>query len=131
MLYRKITKIKVIDVDELFNFVVDNFFNWNHLVFENVVWSCHIFKFKIQTVQKLLYRKMTKIKVIDLDELYNFFVDDFSIWYHLLCIKLFWLINWIIILQVNYFAIVQLTNINISYEKWENTHRWRALVNAR
>ena len=32
----------------------------------------------------MLYRKKTKVKVIDLDELYNFVVDDFSIWNHLL-----------------------------------------------
>ena len=37
MLYRKMTKIKAIDFDELYNFVVDDFFSANHLVFENVV----------------------------------------------------------------------------------------------
>ncbi len=132
---KEMTKIKVIDLDELYNFVIDDFFSWKHLVFENVVWSCHIFKFKfkfklfkkcyiyrswwviqlccwwlfqlksfsiwkcclklsyfkiqIQIVKKILYRKMAKIKVIDLDELYNFVVDSFSIWNHLLPEKLF------------------------------------------
>ncbi len=38
-------KIEVINLDELYNFVVDVFFNWNHLVFENVAWSCHNLKF--------------------------------------------------------------------------------------
>jgi hypothetical protein len=43
---------------------------------------------------------MTKIKVVNLDKLYNFVVDNFSIWNHLLPEKLFWLIKWIIILQL-------------------------------
>ena len=96
----EITKIKVLDLDELFNFVVDDFFNWNHLVFENVVWSCHIFKFKFKLFKKILYIKMTKLKVVNLDKLYNFIVDIFSIWNHLLPVKLFWLIKWIIILHL-------------------------------
>ena len=29
-------------------------------------------------------KEMTKIKVVDLDEFYNFVVDDFFIWNHLL-----------------------------------------------
>ena len=39
-------KTKVVDIDDLYNFVVDDFFSWNHLVFENIVWSCHNLKFK-------------------------------------------------------------------------------------
>jgi hypothetical protein len=31
------TKLKVVNLDKLYNFVVDNFFIWNHLVFENVI----------------------------------------------------------------------------------------------
>ena len=77
MLYRKMTKIKVIDLDELYNFVVDDFFSWNHLVFENIVWSCHIFKFKFKLFKQMLYRKMTKIKVVNIGMLYNFVVDNF------------------------------------------------------
>ncbi len=42
----KMTQIKVIDLDELYHFVIDDFFSWNHVVFENVVWSCHNLKFK-------------------------------------------------------------------------------------
>ena len=64
---------------------------------------------------------MTKIKVVNLDKLYNFVVDNFSIWNHLLPKKLFWLIKWIITLQLIIFATGQLTNINVSYEKWKNT----------
>ena len=37
---------KVIDLDEFNNFYVHNFFSWNHLRFQNVVWSCHFWKFK-------------------------------------------------------------------------------------
>jgi hypothetical protein len=55
MLYRKMNKIKVIDVDELYNFVVDDFFSSNHLVFENVVLKLSYFQIQIQTVQKKCY----------------------------------------------------------------------------
>jgi hypothetical protein len=30
-------KIKVVDLDELYNFVSDDFFSWNHLLFQNLV----------------------------------------------------------------------------------------------
>jgi hypothetical protein len=30
-------KIKVVDLNELYNFVVDDFFSWNHLLFPNIV----------------------------------------------------------------------------------------------
>ncbi len=33
----EMTKIKVIEIGELYNFVVDDFFSLNHLLFENVV----------------------------------------------------------------------------------------------
>ena len=32
-------KMKVVDFDELYNCLVDDFLIWNHLVFENAVWS--------------------------------------------------------------------------------------------
>ena len=48
------TKIKVIDLDELYNFVVDDFFSWNHLVFENVVLKFLYFQIQIQTVKKVI-----------------------------------------------------------------------------
>ena len=47
------------------------------------------FQIQIQTIQTKTYRKITKIKVIDLDKLYNFIFDNFSIWNHLLPEKLF------------------------------------------
>ena len=35
---------KDVNLDEFFNFVVDNFFIWNHLLAQNSIWSsCLIF----------------------------------------------------------------------------------------
>ena len=56
------TKTKVVDIDELYNFVVDDFFSWNHLVFENIVWSCHNLKFKFYIGQSNSDGEITKIK---------------------------------------------------------------------
>ena len=42
------TKIKVVDLDELYNFGIHHLFSWNHLVFQNLVRTCYFFKFKIQ-----------------------------------------------------------------------------------
>ena len=95
----EMTQIKVIDLDELYNFAYDGFFSWNHLVLVNVVWSCHNLKFKFKTVQTKSYRKMTKTKVVDLDKLYNFAVDNFPIWNHLLPEKLF---EFLIFLNLNF-----------------------------
>ena len=76
-------KIKVVDLDQFYNFVVDDFFISNYLVPQNFVRSSNILKFKIQTIETKSYEKMTKIKVVDLDALYNFVFDIFSIWNHL------------------------------------------------
>ena len=35
----EITKIKVVHLDEFYNYVVDNCFSWNRLLFQNVVSS--------------------------------------------------------------------------------------------
>jgi len=35
--FEKTVKMKVVDLEKLWNFVVDNFFIWNHLVIENYV----------------------------------------------------------------------------------------------
>jgi len=42
---KEMTKIKVVDLDELYNFVVDDFFIWNHLLSKNYVQSFYILKF--------------------------------------------------------------------------------------
>jgi len=70
-------KIKVVDIDELCNFYVHDFFIWNYLVPQNFVRSSNILKFKIQTIETKSYEKMTKIKVVDLDALYNSVFDIF------------------------------------------------------
>jgi len=36
--FEKTVKKKVVDLEKLWNFVVDNFFIWHHLVVENYVW---------------------------------------------------------------------------------------------
>ena len=81
--HKEVTKIKVADSDEFNNFYVHDFYSWNHLRFQNLVWSCHLLKFKIWTVQILLNEKMIKIKVVDSDVFNNFYADDFLIWNHL------------------------------------------------
>ena len=57
----KMTKIKVVDSDVFNNFYVHDFLIWNHLRFQNLVWSCHLLNFKIWTFQILSNEKMTKI----------------------------------------------------------------------
>ena len=56
----EMTKIKVIDIDELYNFVVDDFFSLNHSVFENVVWICHNLKFKFKLLKQSHIAKLPK-----------------------------------------------------------------------
>ena len=83
-LHEKFSKIKVVDLVEIYNFYVYDFFIWHHLVFENLVWTSHFLKFKFWIVQIKSHEKFYKIKVIDLDELYNFYVYNISILDHLL-----------------------------------------------
>jgi hypothetical protein len=70
---------KVVDLDELYNFVVTDFFIWNHLESHNSIWSSYILKFKFWVIQTKLDGEMTKTKIVDLDKLYNFVVDDLLI----------------------------------------------------
>jgi hypothetical protein len=76
----EVTKTKVIDIEKLCNFVVDNFFIWNHLSNENYVW---FLKFKIWIFQMTSDGETPKIKVVDLKKLCNFVVHNFLIWNHL------------------------------------------------
>ncbi len=85
----EMTKIKVIDIHELYNFLVDDFFSWNHLVFKNFVWNSHNLKFKFKLLKQSHIAKWPKTKVVDIDDLDNFVVDNFFIWNHLLPEKLF------------------------------------------
>ena len=70
--------------DEFNNFYVHDFYCWNHLRFQNLVWSCHLVKFKIWTVQILSNENMIIIKVVHIDEFYNFGIHEFFMWNHLL-----------------------------------------------
>jgi hypothetical protein len=95
----EMTKIKVIDIDELYNFVVDDFFSWNHLVFENVVWSYHnlIFKFKILkqsniVTKKKRFRHRTPLETHDRWRM-NFrhaSVTDYETWRKIQCLWRKW-----------------------------------------
>jgi len=62
------TKTKVVDFEELYNFIVDNFFIWNHLSKKNYVWISHI---EIQNFQTTSDGETTKPKVVLLDDIYN------------------------------------------------------------
>ena len=60
----QMTKIKVVDLDEFYNFYVHDFFSWSHLLFENDVWSCYFLKFKIQIDRIQSHEKMNTIIAI-------------------------------------------------------------------
>ena len=90
LLNKKVIKIKVVDSDEFNNFYVHDFCSWNHLRFQNLIWSLYLLKFKIWTVQIWSNEKMTKIKVGDLDELYNFYIHHFYNWNHLVVENQVW-----------------------------------------
>jgi hypothetical protein len=66
---------KVVDLDENYNFVVDDFF---HLKSFDVptVWL-KFRRFEIQICQMASDGETTNIKVVDLDQNNNFVVDDF------------------------------------------------------
>ena len=68
LLDEEMTKIKVIGLREFRIFVIDDFCSQNHLLFQNLIWSSHFFKFKIWIVQTKSHEKMTKIKVVGLDD---------------------------------------------------------------
>jgi len=70
------TKTKVVDFEELYNFIVDNFFIWNHLSKKNYVWISHI---EIQNFQTTSDGETTKPKVVLLDNIYNFAVETLFI----------------------------------------------------
>ena len=60
----EMTKIKVVDLDEFYNFYIVDFFSWDHLVFQNLVSSCSFLKFKIWIVQTKSHEKMNKLIVV-------------------------------------------------------------------
>ena len=76
----KVIKTKVVNLDEFFNFVVDEFFIWNHLLAQNSIWIFQNLKFKFWIVEKKFDGEMAKTKVVDLDGFNKFVVDNFFIW---------------------------------------------------
>ena len=113
------TKIKVVDLDELYNFHDHDFFIWNYLVFQNLVWISHFLKFKFWIVQTKSHEKITKIKVINLEKLYNFVVDNFFIWDYFM--------------KENYVGISQNWNLNFSNDlrwrnNWNESYRSRKVI---
>jgi hypothetical protein len=58
----KTTNMKVIGIEELWNFVVDNVLVWNNIFMQNYVW---ILKFDF--FQTISDGKTTKIKVVGLE----------------------------------------------------------------
>jgi hypothetical protein len=77
-------KIKVIDLDVFYNFVVCNFSTWSHLLSKTYVRISQTLKLKVRIVQTKFDGEMFKMKTIDLNEFYNFIVDEFFIWNRLL-----------------------------------------------
>ena len=78
------TKIKVVDINELNNFGIYHFLCWNHFGSQILVWTCYFLKFQIWKVQILSNYKMTKIKVVYLHDLYNFDAYQIFILDHLM-----------------------------------------------
>ena len=60
----EMTKLKVVVLNNFYNFYVHDFFSWNHSVFQNDVWSYHFLKFKIQIDKTQSHEKMDKIIVV-------------------------------------------------------------------
>ena len=79
----KMTKIRVVYINELNNFGIHHCLCWYQFGSQILVRTCHFLKFQIWKVQILSNDKMTKIKVVDLDELNNFCIHHFYIWNHL------------------------------------------------
>ena len=59
----EMTQIKVIDLDELYHFVIDDFFSWNHLILKNVIRSYHNLKFKFKLFKQSHIEKWPILKL--------------------------------------------------------------------
>ena len=62
----KSTKTKVVDLDENYDFIVDDFFIWNHLLSQRYGWSFDDLKFKFVKWPRMTI-EITNIKVVDLE----------------------------------------------------------------
>ena len=75
----EMTKIKVTDIHELNNFGIHHFLCWNQFGSQILVRTCRFSKFQIWKVQILSNDKMTKIKVVDINEFNNFGIYHFYV----------------------------------------------------
>jgi hypothetical protein len=50
----EMTNIKVVDLDEWYNFGIHHFFSWNHFRFQNLIRSSHIHKCSLIHIHKLM-----------------------------------------------------------------------------
>ena len=78
----KIVCIKFVDLDQIYNFVVDKIFIWG--CFGNDIGVSNL-KFEISKLWNDLGWKIVYIKVIDPDQIYNFVVERIFIWDHYSC----------------------------------------------
>jgi hypothetical protein len=70
-------KTKVVHIDELYNFLVDDFFHLKSVLVPKLFWMFSYCEIQILIRQTNSYRERTNTKVLDLDESYNLLVDDF------------------------------------------------------
>ena len=99
------TKMKIVDLDRLYNFVIDDFFSWSRSLIINSIWSSQTLNFEFKIIQIESDGEMAKIKILHLDEFYNFGFCDFSIWNHLLTPNFLWICQ-----------ILKIKNLNCSNE---------------
>ena len=71
----KIVCIKFVDLDQIYNFVVDKIFIWG--CFGNDIGVSNL---KFQNFEMISDEKIVYIKVIDPDQIYNFVVENSFIW---------------------------------------------------
>ena len=74
---KKIVYIKVVDLDQTYNFVVHKIFIWGRLV---MIFAFQISNFKFQNFKRTSDEKMSYTKVVDLDQIYNIVVEKVFIW---------------------------------------------------
>ncbi len=84
------TKMKIVDLNGLYNFVIDDFFSWSRSLIINSIWSSQTLNFEFKIIQIESDGEMGKMKILHLDEFYNFGFGDFSIWNHLLTPNFLW-----------------------------------------
>jgi hypothetical protein len=86
--YEEITKIKVVDLEKLHNFIVDNL--WFEIILLRKIMLLFL-KFEIWIFKASSNREMITTKVVDLKKLCNFVVDNFFIWNHLVKESYVWI----------------------------------------